>query len=119
MAKELGSIIKTGSYFFHISSSVAKLVLEYIPFVPSSNPSCSLKDPGEVPHQTQRTTLQLETDTKHENEETLAVNVQHWNSEQIDDFVHKLGLLDMEKEGEDNKIKHFLHINEVCVCWDN
>ena len=118
MAKELGSIIKTGSYFFHTSSSVAKLMLEYIPFIPSSKPSCSLRDPGEVPHKKQLTALQLETETKHENEEKLAVNVQHMNSEQIDDFVHKLGLLNTEKEGED-KIKHFLHINEVCVCWDN
>ena len=42
------------------------------------------------------------------------VNKQHWNSEQIGDFVRKLGFLDTRKEGGD-QIKHFLYINEVCV----
>ena len=42
------------------------------------------------------------------------LNMQHWNSEHISDFVRKLGFLDMEKEGGDN-IKHFLHVNEVCM----
>ena len=36
-----------------------------------------------------------------------------WSGEQINDFVRKLGFLDTEKEGGD-KIKNFLHINEVC-----
>ena len=50
-------------------------------------------------------------------EDSKAVlNLQRWNSEQISDFVCKLGFLDTKKEGGD-KIKHFLHINEVvCVC---
>ena len=38
--------------------------------------------------------------------------VEGWNEEQINDFVRKLGFLDTQKEGGD-KIKHFLHINEV------
>ena len=39
-------------------------------------------------------------------------NRQSWNSEQISDFVRKLGFLDKAKE-EGKQIKHFLHINEV------
>ena len=42
------------------------------------------------------------------------VNMQRWNSEQISDFVRKLGFLDTEKEAG-NKIKDFLHVNEVCL----
>ena len=59
-------------------------------------------------------TLQQELQSGHERETTQTVNVQHWNSEQISDFVRKLGFLDTENEGGD-KIKHFLHINEVCM----
>lgn len=41
-------------------------------------------------------------------------NLERWNSEQINDFVRKLGFLDTEKAGGE-KIKHFLHINEVSL----
>ena len=37
---------------------------------------------------------------------------QRWSSEQIADFVRKLGFLDAEKEGGE-KIKLFLHLNTV------
>ena len=41
-------------------------------------------------------------------------NFERWNTEQIGDFVRKLGFLDKEKDkGEGDKIKHFLHVNEV------
>ena len=52
-------------------------------------------------------------------EDQDVVNMQHWNSEQISDFVRKLGFLGTEQEVGD-KIKHFLHVNEVCVGsqWD-
>ena len=38
-----------------------------------------------------------------------------WTSEQINDFVRKLGFLDTGREEERDQIKLFLHINEVCV----
>ena len=44
----------------------------------------------------------------------VVVNMQRWKREQISDFVLKLGFLDSEKEVGDT-IRHFLHINEVCV----
>ena len=53
-------------------------------------------------------------DVQHETEVSQVVDVQRWNHEQIGDFVCKLGFLDMEKIGD--KIKHFLHVNEVCLC---
>ena len=97
VAKELDCIISTGNYLFQTpdtSSRGAELILEYSPsqqFTPTSlsQPS-NLEDPE------------------------LGMNTQRWNSEQIGDFVRKLGFLDTEKEGGD-KIKNFLHINEVCV----
>ena len=81
------------------------------PPLPSSQPS-TLENPKAVSLQVE--TLQQDSQSRHERETTQMVNVQHWNSEQISDFVRKLGFLDTEKEGGD-KIKHFLHINEVCM----
>ena len=44
-------------------------------------------------------------------------NMERWNTEQIGDFVRKLGFLDKEKDKEGgDKIKHFLNINEVSLC---
>ena len=41
-------------------------------------------------------------------------SIEKWNVEQINNFVRKLGFFDKEKyEEEDDKIKRFLHINEV------
>ena len=59
--------------------------------------------------------LQQESQSEHGTDVTQVVNVQRWNHEQIGDFVCKLGFLDMEKIGDN--IKHFLHVNEVCVCF--
>ena len=124
VAKELDCILTTGYYLFHTSSSVSELMLEYSPssfhqsspppILLSSQPS-SLKDPEALPSQVQAFShLQQESQCRQEREVTQMVNKQHWNSEQIGDFVRKLGFLDTRKEGGD-KIKHFLHINEVCV----
>lgn len=99
VANELDCIITTGKYLFYTpdpSNSMTELILEYNP-----SPSCRSHP--------------LST-SQHASLEDLesAVNMQRWNSEQIRDFVRKLGFLDTEKEGG-NKIKHFLHVNEVCV----
>ena len=98
--------------------SRGELRLEYSPSstpqppLPISQPS-SLEDPEAIPPQMRespaRILSQLESRNDHETE---VRNLEHWNSEQINDFVRKLGFLDTEKEGGD-KIKHFLHVNEV------
>ena len=101
MAKELDCIITTGNYLFQTSDtsgSGAQLILEY-------SPSLSHQSPPTL----------SPTQPSNQEDSEMVVNMQHWNSEQINDFVRKLGFLDTEKEGG-NKIKHFLHINEVCVC---
>ena len=86
MAKELDCIITTGNYLFQTSDTSGSGTELILEYSPSHSQPAS-----------------------QENSE-----VQCWNSEQINDFVRKLGFLDTEKEGGD-KIKHFLHINEVCM----
>ena len=65
----------------------------------------------DVQHGTEATQL---VDVQHGAEVTQLADIQRWNHVQIGDFVCKLGFLDMDKIGD--KIKHFLHVNEVCVC---
>lgn len=97
MAKKLDCIIATGYYLLQTpdaSSRGAELILEYSPSQQFTPTSLSQPPNLEGPE--------------------LGINVQHWNTEQIGDFVRKLGFLDTEKEGGD-KIKNFLHVHEVCV----
>jgi len=97
VARELDCIIATGKYLFQppdASSRGAELILEYSPSQQFTPTSLSQPPNLEGPE--------------------LGINMQHWNTEQIGDFVRKLGFLDTEKEGGD-KIKNFLHVNEVCV----
>ena len=67
---------------------------------------------ADVQRETEATQL---ADVQRETEATQVADIQRWNHEQIGDFVCKLGFLDMDKIGD--RIKHFLHVNEVCVCW--
>lgn len=95
VAKELDCIISTGNYLFQTpdtSSRGPELILEYSP----SQQFTSLSQPS------------------NQEDPELGMNKQRWNSEQIGDFVRKLGFLDSEQDGGD-KIKHFLHVNEVCA----
>ena len=83
---------------------------------PSPSQPSHVKDPEAIPcHMQTFPHLQHESQCEHGTEVTQVVNVQRWNHEQIDDFACKLGFLDMEEIGD--KIKHFLHVNEVCVCF--
>ena len=84
MAKELDYIITTGNYLFQTSDTSSSGAELILEYRP------------------------------YHSQPTSQEEVQCWNSEQINDFVRKLGFLDTEKEGGD-KIKHFLHINEVCM----
>ena len=96
MAKELDSIIKTGFYKFLLTSanfgSNFVISLEYVP-------SATI-------HQSFNESPQPSTESAASSQKEI------WTSEQIDDFVLKLGFLDEQGEG-DGHIKHFLHINEV------
>ena len=94
-------IITTGSYTFNLGteelgSSKGEMFLEYehLPLLPSS-PEWELDD-----HEMKR--LQA-TQGK--------MRSKKWNREEIGDFVRKLGFMDKDKGGD--KIKHFLHLNQV------
>ena len=105
VAKDLDSIIQTGHYQFEFSSTEAIVIsLHYChadsaQATPLGQPSSLEEGPPQRPQA-----------GKKEGKE--GTGKERWSKEQIDDFVRKLGFLDAEKEGGD-KIKHFLHLNEV------
>ena len=123
MAQDLDCITRTGFYLFHLTEDTgegeAEIFLEYSPsssgqqpFSFPSQPS-SLEDPEARPI----TAAQL-SEARSGSEDFTGVprvpKAERWNSEQINDFVRKLGFLDTEtKQGE--AIKNFLHINEVRI----
>ena len=92
MAKELVNIFETGIYTFQMSSS-SELYFQ-LEYVPSSKPA-------------------MISDSE-ESEAEVCTQKEMWTREQINDFVLKLGFLDTQGEGVSH-IKHFLHINEVCL----
>ena len=63
---------------------------------------------------------QLRTTNARQEESSFPVTMgsvkQRWTREQIGNFVRKLGFLDTKKEGGD-KIKQFLHVNSVSICF--
>ena len=130
VANELEGILKSGHYIFRLTSdemsSGAEIMLEYSPHSspatePHSQPfQASLEEADtEGGPPTSQKPSHRRTFSRHESrtEEIATSNVERWSSEQITDFVRKLGFLDTEKEGGDN-IKHFLHINEVGIAID-
>ena len=91
MTKELDCVIDTGRYVFQVDElgrSEVQMLLEYEPM--------SIE-----PFHPQNHTKSV---TQSQHKET-------WNQEQIGDFVRKLGFVD-KKKGEE-KIKYFLHLNQV------
>ncbi len=113
VAKELDGILQSGFYTLRLSStsngSRAELFLEYdlhssLPFRPASYGS----QPPSMDDMGPRTIARMDS----RGDDYPSSTLEHWSSEQINDFVRKLGFLDTEKEGGDS-IKTFLHINEV------
>lgn len=47
-------------------------------------------------------------------DERSQVHQENWNSEQIRDFVRKLGFVDKDKAESGVQIKRFLSLNQVC-----
>ena len=114
MAKELECIVDTGIYIFTLTSDAsggkAEIMLEYVPSTNSAVPpplnDMSMEEGGTPP----RSISYPESGTG----VNAAKQRESWSQEQINDFVRKLGFLDTQKEGG-AKIKHFLHIDEVCL----
>ena len=113
VANELECIINTGQYTFTLSSGAsggeASMNLEYTPSARPSLPPSSMGEDG-VTSRTYASESFQETGVV--NGTQLVSRMENWTREQINDFVRKLGFLDAQKEGGD-KIKLFLHINEV------
>jgi len=114
VAKELECIVDTGIYIFTLTSDAsggkAEVMLEYVPSTDSAVLNATSMEEGGTPRTLPRSTSYPESGTGL----NAAKRVESWSQEQINDFVRKLGFLDTQKEGG-AKIKHFLHINEVCL----
>ena len=117
VAKELECIVDTGIYIFTLTSDAsggkAEVMLEYVPSTDSAVPpllNVTSMEEGGTPRTLPRSTSYPESGTGL----NAAKRLESWSQEQINDFVRKLGFLDTQKEGG-AKIKHFLHINEVCL----
>ena len=109
MAKDLDCIIQTGHYQFEFTSSEG--IVMTLQYCPADSPQAAL--PAQ-PSSLENGSPQRPRPTKPSDKEGPG-GKERWSKEQIDDFVRKLGFWDAEK-GED-KIKHFLHLNEV-FHWD-
>ena len=106
MAKDLDCIILTGHYQFEFTSSEG--IVMTLQYCPADNPQAALPS---QPSSLEDGSSQRPQPMKPSDKEGPG-GKERWSKEQIDDFVRKLGFLDTEKEGGD-KIKHFLHSNEV------
>lgn len=89
----MNSIIETGCYTFHLKEETGQwqMFLEYEPS------SLQLPAPSSSKSQT----------------DASKVRKEKWNSEQIGDFVRKLGFVDKDKEKGGERITLFLHFNQV------
>ena len=102
VANDLDCIIQTGHYHFEFASNEGIVIsLQYSP-AGSAQAFPSILEDGSTQN----------PEVLKQNEKEGCDN-ERWSKEQIDDFVRKLGFLDAEKGGD--KVKNFLHLNEVCL----
>ncbi len=123
VAKELDKVLETGYYSFKLpTDGEAQMILEY---VPSTSQTSNTFEEGVDGGTTVRSrassshTSKLEPQTSDlERGISKRSKPEQWNSEQIGDFVRKLGFMDTEREGGE-KIKHFRHISSVSTILYN
>ena len=108
VAKELEKVLDIGYYTFKLIDGEAQISLEFIPLanqitgeIADSRVSALAPDKALKFQSSQSSTVSKGKRLKKE----------QWNSEQIRDFVRKLGFMDTEKGRKD--IKHFRHISAV------
>ena len=114
VARQLHEIFETGHYSFKLPiHGEAELRLEYTPADQTS--STELSTESETGSTIGDSIMAIEKT----NSDDIIIKSggegpmqEQWNSEQIGDFVRKLGFIDLEKEGGE-KIKHFRYINTV------
>ena len=114
VAHQLDKILETGYYSFTLSiDGEAQIGLVY---TPSANQTTSMEESTEDGPPTGGRTFVSQSSRVEQKPGDLeggkGPKQEQWNSEQIGDFVRKLGFMDTEKEGGE-KIKHFRHISAV------
>ena len=119
VAMELDKVMDTGYYSFKLpTDGEAQMTLEYIPSsIQTSNTFEEGVDGGTTVRSRSSSSQisKLETQTSDlERGMSKRSKPEQWNSEQIGDFVRKLGFMDTEREGGE-KIKHFRHISSVSM----
>ena len=111
MANELKCIMEAGHYKFAVSGRGECLKLE-LAFKPSTKLPLEAKQKAEAVTTTEDAGGEAERHvTDEEMLEDKQANMVTWGTEQIVDFVHKLGFLDAEMEA--NLVHKFQHLNEV------
>ena len=134
VAKELDKVLELGYYSFKLPiDGDAQLILDFLPST-SQTPGTVKSDESsattavsqilphselsEVEEKVEQTSELTKIEPKFGDVEARIRKTpkqEQWNSEQIGDFVRKLGFMDTEKEGGE-KIKHFRHISAVSYC---
>ena len=106
--KELDKILETGCYSFKIIEGEVQMILELIPHGSRTSYISEESMDSETAFKAEPKPVELDMSNG------KAPKQKQWNSEQIGDFVRKLGFMDTEKKGGE-KIKHFRHISTVSV----
>ena len=119
VAMELGKVMDTGYYSFKLpTDGEAQMILEYIPSsIQTSNTFEEGVDGGTTVRSRASSSQISKLETQISDLErgmSKRSKPEQWNSEQIGDFVRKLGFMDTEREGGE-KIKHFRHISSVSM----
>jgi hypothetical protein len=109
VANELECIIKTGCFIFTLVADGGSMTLEYLPF---AKPYLMTVSPAENDDNSDDKSYTHYNSCSSSHCTTVPSSKEIWSSEQIHDFVLKLGFLNAEKEGG-SQIKHFLCISEV------
>lgn len=110
--------METGSYSFILPiDGEAQLILECVPSSSTQGSSFEEGVDSGTTIRTQATSTQSNRTAEPRTGELEGIagkktKQEQWNSEQIGDFVRKLGFMDTKKEGGE-KIKHFRHISSV------
>ena len=117
VSNELKCIMATGCYKFRMAperSRPIRLVLEYEP----SSTTGSLRGRPIFLRQTSASTEFIFGDEGMEVSQPIspeATQPEVWVTDQINDFVHKLGFFDA-KEDEEERVHNFQQLNQVLFC---
>ena len=114
VAKELDKVLWHGYFSFKLPiDGDAQMTIEFSPpsILTSSLEDASSSAVSQIPSSSKLSQVEPNPDNVEEGTGKGSKSEQ-WSSEQIGDFVRKLGFMDTEKEGGE-KIKHFRHISAV------